>query len=365
MIIGVDVRELQRGFRTGIGRMVEAVITEVPNMRDNVDLVLYSDRTTRSELPTKAAKRRTLSQPTTLWFDHVALPKALAEDHVDVFWSPYYKAPFFSPCPKAITIHDLLFLAVGGRRFENALFKPWARLMGSRAARIITDSEHSRRDIETMLGFDPARIEVVPLGVSRRFSPEAREQTPQLLCRLGVTAPYILTVTNFRRHKNDGLLVRAFAGVASRHPSVSLVLAGKPADDQKGLIELVERLDLHSRVHLPGLIPDEDLPALYAGAELFAFPSVYEGFGLPVLEAMACGTAVVSSSSSSLPEIAEGAAVLLSPTDVDEWSRAMNDLLANGDQRKKWAHAGLERAESFTWRRSAEKILTVLESAVV
>jgi glycosyltransferase involved in cell wall biosynthesis len=114
---------------------------------------------------------------------------------------------------------------------------------------------------------------------------------------------------------------------------------------------------------LPGLISDEDLPALYAGAELFAFPSVYEGFGLPVLEAMACGTAVVCSSSSSLPEIAQGAAVLLSPTDVDGWSRAMIDLSANEDQRNKWAHAGLERAKAFTWRRSVEKILAVLESA--
>lgn len=363
MIIGVDVRELQRGFRTGIGRMVEAVITEAPKIRDNVDLLLYSDRTTRTELTTKATEHRTLPQPTTLWFDQVALPKALAEDHVDVFWSPYYKAPFFSPCPKAITIHDLLCLAVGGHRFKNALFKPWARLIGSRAARIITDSEHSRRDIESMLGLDPSRIEVVPLGVSCRFSPAALGQTPQLLRRLGVAARYILTVTNFRHHKNDGLLVRAFARLASRHPSVSLVLAGKPAEDQQGLLELIEHLDLRGRVHLPGLISDEDLPALYAGAELFAFPSVYEGFGLPVLEAMACGTAVVSSSSSSLPEIAQGAAVLLSPTDEHGWSRVLNDLLVNGDQKKKWVNAGLERAKAFTWRRSVEKILAVLESA--
>jgi len=362
MIIGVDVRELQRGFRTGIGRMVEAVITEVPKIRDNVDLLLYSNRTTRTELPTKAAARRTLPQPTTLWFDQVALPKALSEDHADVFWSPYYKAPYFSPCPKAITIHDLLFLAVGGRRFKNALLRPWARLIGSRAARVITGSEHSRRDIETMLGLDPSRIEVVPLGVSSRFAPVAREQTPQLMRRLGVAARYILTVTNFRQHKNADLLVRAFARVASLHPSVSLVLAGKPAEDQRGLCELIEHLDLNNRVYLPGLIPDEDLPALYARAELFAFPSLYEGFGLPVLEAMACGTAVVSSSSSSLPEIARGAAVLLSPTDVDEWSRCMNDLLINEEQRRKWAHAGLERAKAFTWRRSVQKILDVLES---
>jgi len=363
MKIGVDVRELQRGFRTGIGRMVEAVITEVPNVRDSVDLLLYSDRTTRSEITTRATGRRTLPQPTTLWFDQVALPKALADDHVDVLWSPYYKAPFFSPCPNAITIHDLLFLAVGGRRLKNALFKPWARLIGSRAARIITDSEHSRRDIETMLGLDPSRIEVVPLGVSSRFAPVAREQTPQLMRRLGVAARYILTVTNFRQHKNADLLVRAFARLASRHQNVSLVLAGQPVEYPRSLLELIEHLDLGDRVHLPGLISDEDLPSLYAGAELFAFPSVYEGFGLPVLEAMACGTAVVSSSSSSLPEIAQGAAVLLSPTDVDGWSGAMNDLLTNENQRKKWSDAGLERAKAYTWRRSAEKILSILESA--
>jgi alpha-1,3-rhamnosyl/mannosyltransferase len=129
------------------------------------------------------------------------------------------------------------------------------------------------------------------------------------------------------------------------------------------LLELIEHFDLNDRVCLPGLVSDEDLPALYAGAELFAFPSLYEGFGLPVLEAMASEIPVVCSSSSALPEIAEGAALLLSPTDETKWSHAMAELLADQNSKEKWARAGRKRAQTFTWRRSVKKILEILEGA--
>jgi glycosyltransferase involved in cell wall biosynthesis len=171
-------------------------------------------------------------------------------------------------------------------------------------------------------------------------------------------------LTNFRSHKNDLFLLRAFARLAQKDKGISLVFAGKPAADHRALRELIEHLDLRRRVHLPGLISDEDLPSLYAGAELFAFPSLYEGFGLPVLEAMASEVPVVCSSSSSLPEIAEGAALLVSPTDEALWSGAMADLLADRESRKKWTRAGLSRARTFTWRRSVTRILEILEEAV-
>ncbi|HEX9726037.1 MAG TPA: glycosyltransferase family 1 protein [Vicinamibacteria bacterium] len=360
MKIGVDVRELQRTTRTGIGRVVENFISETPSLDPAARLFLYADDTTRTNLHGERIQVRVLGQPTTVWFDQIALPAALARDGVDVFFSPYYKAPLAAPCPSVITIHDVLFLKVGGRRVKNLLFKPWARLLASRVARVLTDSEHSRHDLQDTLGFQRSRIEVVPLGVSSLFSPTARQDTPRVARKLGLARDYILSVTNFRGHKNDELLVRAFATIASQTPDIDLVLAGRAAVSTRKLEDLVDRLELGGRVVLSGLIPDEDLPALYAGARVFAFPSLYEGFGLPVLEAMASGVPVACSNSSSLPEIASEAALLLDPRNVLGWTVGLRRLLTDEPLRKTLVEAGLTRARGFSWRNSAARILSVL-----
>jgi alpha-1,3-rhamnosyl/mannosyltransferase len=363
MRIGVDVRELQRGARTGIGRVVEAFIAETPRIDPDARLFLYADKTTRTDLEGERIEVRTLGQPVTIWFDQVALPMALARDQVDVFFSPYYKAPFVSPCPSVVTIHDILFLKFGGRRLKNALFKPWARLIASRVARVLTDSNHSRRDLEQTLGFDPSDIEVIPLGVSPSFSPAARADSKRLAEKLGLPTDYILSVTNFRSHKNDECLVRAFANLALHESELSLVLAGRPAAPTEELSGLVNRLGIGGRVVMPGLIAEEDLPALYAGARVFAFPSLYEGFGLPVLEALASGVPVACSSATSLPEVASDAALLLEPSDTRAWTEGLQRLLSDEPLRKRLIEAGVARARNFSWRNSAAQILSVLEEA--
>lgn len=361
MIIGVDARELQRGARTGIGRMVEAVIRETPNVSRDVQLVLYADSSTRLEIASTSVDYRVLDQPFTLWFDQVELPRAMASNKVDAFWSPYYKAPLSSPCPTVVTIHDVLFLKHGGRRLKNALFRPWARLIGSRASAILTDSEHSKNDLVSHLGFDSARIKVVPLGVSDRFTPKERDKAPAILNKLGIPEKYILTVTNFRPHKNGELLISAYARVAKQIEETALVFAGRTSPDAADLCRSAERLGIRDRVFMPGMISDEDLPALYAGARLFAFPSLYEGFGLPLLEAMASGTPAVSSSASSLPEVAGDAVCMLEPTDEDAWGKSMLSLLTNDTLRQRYTNAGLDRASTFTWRQSVSNLMGILE----
>ena len=363
MRIGVDVRELQQGIQTGIGRVVEAFITEAPKIDPQTRLFLYADKTTRSDLQGDRVEVRTLGQPATIWFDQVALPMALSKDRVDVFFSPYYKAPVAAPCPSVVTIHDVLFLKLSGPRIKNSLFKPWAKFIASRVARILTDSDHSRRDLEETLGFDPADIEVIPLGVSPRFSPSARAGSESLAETLGFAKNYILSITNFLAHKNNECLVHAFAELAREEPDLTLVLAGRAAAPTRHLTALVERLGLGDRVSMPGPIADEDLPALYAGARVFAFPSLYEGFGLPVLEALASGVPVACSSATSLPEVASDAALLLEPKDVSAWTEGIRRLLKDESLRERLIEAGRARARQFSWRNSAERILSVLEKA--
>ncbi len=254
--------------------MVEAFITETPKIDPQARLFLYADKTTRPDLQGDRVEVRTLGQPAPLWFDQVALPMALTKDRVDVFFSPYYKAPVAAPCPSVVTIHDILFLKFSGQRIKNTLFKPWAKFIASRVARILTDSDYSRRDLEKTLGFDSADIEVIPLGVSPSFSPSARAGSETLAETLGFSKNYILSITNFLAHKNNECLVRAFAELAPQEPDLTLVLAGRAAAPTGHLTALVERLGLGGRVSMPGAIADEDLPALYAGARVFAFPSL-------------------------------------------------------------------------------------------
>lgn len=357
----MDVRELQQGTRTGIGRVVEAFIAEAPHLDPDARLFLYADKTTRSDLQGERTEVRILRQPAAIWFDQVALPMALAKDRIDVFFSPYYKAPVAAPCPAVVTIHDILFLKFGGQRIKKALFKPWIKFIASRVARVLTDSDHSRRDLENSLGFDSADIEVIPLGVSPSFSPSARAGSETLAETLGFSKNYILSITNFLAHKNDECLVRAFAELAPQEPSLTLVMAGRAAAPTRHLKALVKRLGLEERVAMPGLIADKDLPALYAGARVFAFPSLYEGFGLPVLEALASGVPVACSSATSLPEVTSDAALLLEPTDPSDWAEGIRRLLSDEPLRKTLIEAGRARASQFSWRNSAARILSVLE----
>ena len=241
-----------------------------------------------------------------------------------------YIGPVRCSCPVAVTLHDMSF-----RRLpeyfslrDRLLFATLLPASLRRAAVVLIDSEHTRREVARFFPSLKTPVSAVPLGVSPRFQPTRGEAGGEAVRRrYGTGECYILAVGNLQPRKNLASLVRAFGLLRDQFPDVRLVIAGQVRWRSSSLLALVRSLGLTSDVVFPGYVPLEDLPALYSCASVFVYPSTYEGFGLPILEAMACGTPVVAMNTSSIPEVAGDAALLVDPTSTDELTSAISRLL--------------------------------------
>ncbi|MFQ5946011.1 MAG: glycosyltransferase family 4 protein [Anaerolineae bacterium] len=358
--IGIDARELARGARTGIGRFLREVLRAGGSL-DECEFVLYGNGTTWIEPTGSNVQVRVVGGKWTQWWDQVSLPRQLARDRVAVFLSPYYKCPILAPCPVVLTIHDLFFIHYPGQRrpFHDIAMTALARLYASRATTIIADSEYSKRSIVDRLGVNPAKVTVIPVALGPEFKPAPL--TDAVRHRYGIPAPYILYVGNFKPHKNLPRLLRAYAGLPDPlRATYQLVLAGGDRNHQPGLEDLARSLEVADRILFPGLIADSDLPALYSGSALFILPSLDEGFGLPALEAMACGAPVVASDRAALPEVVGAAALLVDPEDEAAITKAIARTLTADDIREDLRRRGLDRAREFSPDRTAGRILELL-----
>jgi glycosyltransferase involved in cell wall biosynthesis len=365
------VRECVAGRRTGIGSYVANLVDRWRQDTAVVSPVLYGNQ--RTVLPTSVAQApvRVINEHATLWWDQVSLARALGRDRVDVFLSPYYKAPLAAPCPVVVTIHDLLFLdetiypATGRRRLGRIAFVTAARAMARRAALVIADSEHSRAEIERWLGVPRDKLRVVPVGLTPALG---RVDDPAALARVratyGVAGPYVLYVGNFKPHKNLARLVRAWAAVPeATRGGHQLVLAGTRDEHTAAVEALAHSLGLESAVRCPGFVADADLAALYSGATALALPSLAEGFGVPVTEAMACGTPVLCSGTTSLAEVAGDAALLVEPSSEASIAGGLHRLLTDPELQRRLVTAGLRRIEAFSLDRTGAAVEAVLIEA--
>jgi glycosyltransferase involved in cell wall biosynthesis len=233
-----------------------------------------------------------------------------------------------------------------------------------RADFIIADSENTRNDLVVLLGVRPQSVAVVPGGVEERFTRVTdQHQLQRAREKLGVgDAPFVLAIGVIEPRKNLNRLMDAFGTLKLRGnvpKNLKLVLAGGKGWLYDDIFDHHARSEVRNDILMPGFVPDELLPAIYSAAEVLAFPSLYEGFGLPILEAMACGTPVVASRASCLPEVAEGAALLVDPTSVEGLASALELLLLDSDLRTRLIERGLQRASEYTWQRAAEQLLGV------
>ena len=291
------------------------------------------------------------------------LPRRARAAGADLLHVPGFDAPRRKPCPLVLTVHDLI-----GMLFPQNL-PPVARFYWSRwlprsirwADRVIADSEHTRRDIVRLLGVPTERIVVIPLGVDVAFRQVAdAEALVAVRGRYALPETFILYVGTLEPRKGLDTLVDAYATLADAL-SHDLVIAGKRGWYTQSLFAQVRRLGLERRVHFTNYVADADLPALYSLAAIFAFPSRYEGFGLPPLEAMACGTPVVSSNAASLPEAVGDAGLLVPPDDPVALAAALRRVLEDADLRARLHAAGLAQAQRFTWEETARQTLTVYQ----
>jgi glycosyltransferase involved in cell wall biosynthesis len=306
---------------------------------------------------------------------HLPIPIEIVTGRLDAFYSPDFTLPPTRPATRTLlTVHDLSFM-----RHPDAFVPSLRRYLElavprsiHRADVVLADSSHTHSDLLTLFGIPAEKVEVITPGVDARFRPIPRSgDRARLKERYGVgDEPYVLSLGTVQPRKNYVRLIRAFARANEERP-----LATQPprsADSRMRLLiaggrgwlyeDIFVEADKHDYVRLLGFVDDEDLPALYRGAALFAFPSLYEGFGLPVLEAMACGVPVVCSNTSSLPEVAGDAALLVNPLDVDGLSAAMVRVLEDAALRKTMISRGLAQAARFTWERSARQLLHVITS---
>ncbi len=301
-------------------------------------------------------------------WEQLVLPLATARLGLDLLFCPVNVRPIFSPCPTVITIHDLIFL-----RYPKA-FHPLKRLYltaltgwsAHHAAHVIAVSEATRQDVITLLGVDPRRVTTVHNGVGTKFAPASTEEKAAFRKAKDVTGRTVLYIGTLEPRKNITALLEAFSRLThnSDFADVTLLIGGSRGWYYDEIFATAERLGLSAggRVRWLDRVPDEDLPLWYNIANVCAYPSLYEGFGLPPLEAMACGTPVVTSNTSALPEVVGTAGILLDPNDVPAWTNALTKVLVDPDVARNMSEAGLKQASRFGWERAAAETLSVLET---
>jgi len=297
-------------------------------------------------------------------WEQLAQPWRLWREHIDLLHAPVYVGPAVSPCPMVVTVHDLSFYRYPQllRRGSRAYLQRLTRLSVRHAAQIIAVSRFTRDELVRVLGVVPERITVIHNGVDEAMRPiEDRGELEAFRQRRGLPPHLILFVGTLEPRKNVPALLAAYALLRARWGCPHcLVLAGGKGWHYSEIEAAQTRLGLGpDDVILPGFVPQDELPLWYNAADLFVYPAIYEGFGLPPLEAMACGTAVMVSNRSSLPEVVGDAAVVVDPDDVEAMADAMHDLLADVERRQALAAAGIARASGFSWRETARNTAAV------
>lgn len=366
--IGIDAR-LVFYHQAGIGQYILRLTSALAELDAADEFILFQSRKDKTRLSRAPNfKRQILWTPSHHRFETLALSVELAPYRLDVLHSPDFIPPSRVRFPSVITVHDLAFLL-----YPRFLTRQSAHYYGQvdpaarRAAHIIAVSQSTKRDIVRLLGVPNEKITVIYEAAHPIFQPLAPDVArQQVRARYGVAQDFILFVGTIEPRKNLPMLLEAFRKLLDVYkPRLKLVVAGKKGWLDEQVDAAVDKLKLRDAVCFVGGVTSEDLVQLYNAARVFALPSFYEGFGLPPLEAMACGIPVVVSNTSSLPEVVGDAGQLVAPDDVDGWSVALWRALSDEHLRAEAREKGLRRAALFSWQRAARETLDVYRKVAV
>ena len=358
--LAVDASRMVTGQRTGTEHYSVEIIRALAGIDTRPPITLY----TRADHPTPRVVG-TLTKsfgPRRLW-THIGLSRAMYKDKPDALFVPSHVVPLVHPRATVATVHDLGYLSESEShpRRQRLMLKETTQWSVRAARRIIAISGQTRDDLVNHCGVNAGKIRVIHHGLDHdRFKPLPPDATAPVLARYDITPPYLLFVSTVQPRKNLTRLIEAFESLDD--PQLLLVIAGKSGWLSDPIERRIHDSPAAIRMRRVGHVPDDDLPALYSAAEVFTFPSLYEGFGMGVIEAMACGTPVLTSNSSSLAEVAGDAAVLVDPRDVGSISAGIREARGPATQQH-LRRLGLDHALDFTWERSAAETLEVIEEA--
>jgi len=367
MKIGLDARAIQGRF-TGDSTYWRGLIEGLSRLGSDDESFIYLDAALpKPELPASGNLRpRPLRAICWRAWSAWSFPLALCRDGIEVAHVQYTIPPVM-PCPVITSIHDVSFKRHPEffPRKDRLILDMGVRRARKQAFRILALSEYTKKELLDLYRMPDEKVAVVYPGVDERFKPLDRAAARELVDReYGIGFPFVLTVGVIQPRKNLDRLLEGFAilkGILrSDH---KLVVVGKYGWKQANLEQRIHELELAANVIFTGYVPHEDLPAFYSAADVFVYPSVYEGFGLPPLEAMACGAPVIAGDRSSLPEAVGEAGIMVDPYDPDAFARAMAGVLSSESLRAEMSALGLDQAKKFSWDRTAREAMTIYRQA--
>jgi glycosyltransferase involved in cell wall biosynthesis len=368
MRIAIDVRKL-RDY--GIGTYVRNLLRHLSRIDSSTEYVLFCRPGDVASVAELGENFRAVPEHARAYSfrEQVRVPLDLRRERIDLFHAPHYVLPALTPCRAIVTIHDCIHLRFP-QYLPSRLAYAYARsslwIASHRSSRILTVSEASKRDILRYFSVSDAKIDVIYNAIDERFGEEPPEdEVARVRERYQLNDPFVLYAGNIKPHKNLERLIEAFHTLRRGGlEHVKMLIIGDEISKYATLRRAVHKYKLHQHVRFFGFVPDKTLAVLYRLAAVFVFPSLYEGFGLPPLEAMASGTPVITSNLSSLPEVVGDAALLIDPYEPDAIADAMRRVLTEPSLRDDLRERGLKRVREFSWERSIRRVRQIYEEVL-
>lgn len=369
--IGVNAHLLSvtAGYRSaGISWYIHNLLDHLPQADPHVEYTVFTNNRYFEDVPglhLQVSRLPTRRPPVRIFWEQAIQPWVLYRSHVDLCHGPAFVGALASACPMVVTVHDLSFLLYpeNFRALNRLYLQVFTRQSVRRARRVLAVSNSTKDDLIRFYGIASSKIDVIHNGADPSFRPLPAEHVDAFRVERGLPDRFVLFVGTLEPRKNVVGLVEAYAQLPSDRPPLMLVGAKGWLYDE--IYRRIEALNLSDEIHFVGYVPPDDLPWWYNAAELFVYPSLYEGFGLPPLEAMACGTPVITSTVSSLPEVVGSAGMLVDPGDSQMLAEAMQRVLTDAGARARMRVAGIDQAQGFSWDHAAQHTVTSYRQALM